>query len=453
MRAPALLLPLLACASWEEGPGDQAQPGAVTWSRDIQPLLARHCAACHGEEDSVNLLDYATAAALGHDLVVAVESGRMPPFGAAPTASCAADLPWKDDPRLNPEERALLQAWVNGGAPAGDDRPPAAPPEVKVREADIALTPAASVVVEPGPDVYTCFVLEPSLRDRADRINLAAVTIQPGNPDIVHHALLFTDPQGRRAAEAGVSSFPCFGAAPTEGQLLGLWAPGMGSVEAPPTTHFEIANTDGFILQVHYHPRVDGPATDLTTVGLTEANYVDGPAAVQLLVGNLERLEAGTGTGLLPGEEGDSEFRIPAGAPDHVEQMVLTVPATVPLFSIGAHMHLAGHSMEVLRLGESGADCLLSVPDWDFGAQRVYQIDHTIAALPQLTAGDQLLLRCTYDNTGNNRALAAELDRQGIAAPFDMVLGEGSLDEMCLAELGVLVPEGSVAALLAGQAP
>jgi hypothetical protein len=141
-----------------------------------------------------------------------------------------------------------------------------------------------------------------------------------------------------------------------------------------------------------------------------------------------------------------SEFLIPAGATDHVEQMMVTLPVAVPFYSLGAHMHLAGRSMQLLLSSADGlrSDCLLDVPDWDFSAQRAYEIDKPLGLLPTSTVGDRLVLRCAYDNSLGNAALAEELAAQGLDAPVDMVLGEASLDEMCLAVVGLVVPWSQV---------
>ena len=48
-------------------------------------------------------------------------------------------------------------------------------------------------------------------------------------------------------------------------------------------------------------------------------------------------------------------------------------------------------------------------------------------------------IRCTYDNTIDNPDLAGALAEQGLDAPTDVVLGEGTLDEMCLAGIAVAV--------------
>ena len=132
------------------------------------------------------------------------------------------------------------------------------------------------------------------------------------------------------------------------------------------------------------------------------------------------------------------EFRIPANARDHVESMVTTLPSmnpaspTAPTFIYGvmAHQHLAGIDVKVDL--ERGADsqCLLQ-DKWDFHWQRMYTYAESPEKLPTLEPGDKLTLRCTYDNSMNNRRLGPEYKARGLV-PKDIHLGEQTLDEMCL---------------------
>jgi hypothetical protein len=77
-------------------------------------------------------------------------------------------------------------------------------------------------------------------------------------------------------------------------------------------------------------------------------------------------------------------------------------------------------------------ECLLETPRWDFNWQRQYAYDAEIAALPTLHAGDQLTMKCTYDNSMDNPFVKRALLEQKLTAPQDVTLGETTLDEMCL---------------------
>jgi hypothetical protein len=111
-------------------------------------------------------------------------------------------------------------------------------------------------------------------------------------------------------------------------------------------------------------------------------------------------------------------------------------------------MHYIGVDarLSVLRAdpaaGEDSESCLLHTPYWDFEWQQFFFYDAATGAAPVIRGGDVLEITCTYDNTLDNpgvqRALAEhpELDE-----PIDVVLGEGSLDEMCVSLVGVVPVE------------
>jgi mono/diheme cytochrome c family protein len=109
-------------------PGVLTAAEQIDYARDIQPVLTKHCTACHGakKQRSSLRLDSVTAARLGGNsgpalvpgkssasrLIIAVSGGNdevaaMPPKG----------------PRLSAREIALLRAWIDGGAPVPADEP------------------------------------------------------------------------------------------------------------------------------------------------------------------------------------------------------------------------------------------------------------------------------------------------------------------------------------------
>jgi hypothetical protein len=105
-----------------------------------------------------------------------------------------------------------------------------------------------------------------------------------------------------------------------------------------------------------------------------------------------------------------------------------------------AHQHLAGIDVKVDLERGADAQCLLQ-DKWDFHWQRMYTYASKVEGLPTLDPGDKIKLRCTYDNSMNNRRLGPELAARRLT-PTDVHLGEQSLDEMCLVipQLLVKVP-------------
>ena len=213
-----------------------ARPG-VTFSHDVAPILYRHCVACHhpGAGAPFSLLSYPDAARRAA-LIAAVTANRsMPPW--LPDAPQLAG-----ERRLSEAEISVLGRWARAatdGMPA-EGHPSEMPPEPRFPEG-WALgppgleteMPAPFLVPADGPDLYRCFAIP--LPNHPQRY-IKAIEIQPGNPKVVHHALLFQEVAGPAGSAAqkrdSGSGYDCFG---TPGFLpargLGGWTPGTGAVD------------------------------------------------------------------------------------------------------------------------------------------------------------------------------------------------------------------------------
>jgi mono/diheme cytochrome c family protein len=113
-----LLVPLLA------GPVAAAEP--VDYLRDVKPVLAKHCTACHGADKQRSGLRLDTAALLlkGGNAGPAAVPGKAADSLLVKAVTGADDvkvMPPKG-PRLTPAQVDTLRAWIDGGAkaPAGE---------------------------------------------------------------------------------------------------------------------------------------------------------------------------------------------------------------------------------------------------------------------------------------------------------------------------------------------
>ena len=71
----------------------------------------------------------------------------------------------------------------------------------------------------------------------------------------------------------------------------------------------------------------------------------------------------------------------------------------------------------------SSSRCIFS-PKWNFDWQRFYSYDTTLDQLPMAMPGDVVQIKCTYDNTLQNTALATSLAFRGLSQPQDVRLDE-----------------------------
>src|SRR5208283_2380632 len=96
---------------------------AVTFNRDIAPIMFRSCAMCHrpGEAGPFSLLTYSDAKKHARQIADVTRSRAMPPWLPEPQ-----EFKFADDLRLPDAEINLIQRWVEQGAAEGDakDLPP-----------------------------------------------------------------------------------------------------------------------------------------------------------------------------------------------------------------------------------------------------------------------------------------------------------------------------------------
>jgi hypothetical protein len=435
----------------------------VTWNGQIAPIVAQKCTGCHkvGGIAPFSLETYPIARRYAEDMLAQVQAGNMPPWGARSTDECTPPFGFKDDPRLTDDELAALQAWVDGGAPEGSasNQPLPQPISEALTDADLHLTMPTSVDVAGSDDRMLCFSLDPGL-DTEQWIN--AVQVTPGNPEIVHHVLLFADPDGQSVALAGTQGYyDCFGGPQLDKVvLLAAWAPGGVPTVTPPDVALDIAAHSRMVMQVHYHPHtaVSSTVDSNTSVDIRFAPGVPKYPGRLALIGNFAqgdmKVAGGKGYGLMPDPDdtkpNDPEFVIPPNNPAHTEtERFLIQPDTnikqYRLWGIATHMHYVGVDMKIDVLHPDGTDdCLLQTPAWDFNWQRVYYYDASLDAVPVIQPGDVLQMRCTYDNTMDNPFVVQALGQQGLQAPVQVNLGETTLDEMCLGAFGVTLESGGL---------
>ncbi len=375
-----------------------------------------------------------------------VVARRMPPWGAQDTSECKPPLPWRADERLTEDEIGILQRWDEAGAPEGDarDAPPAVEPVQSLRLVAPMIDLAPPVAYQPAgtaTDEFRCFVLDAP--EIAAGGFVSAIDVVPGNRKIVHHVSVYADVGGIAASRAGPDgSFDCPNGSVAHGidgeqpklTWMLAWAPGARPLELPSNVGIHVQPGSKIVMEVHYSPGGQAVEPDHTHLQLVMKEDKPEYTVSSWGIGNYPAADQ-VGDGLLPGDDGVVEFRIPAGATNHVEEMQAScyAPSPVPIFGLRAHAHLAAVDLKVDLIHEGETQCLLQ-DRWDFHWQRVYSFDAPIESLPVVHPGDKIRLRCTYDNSMYNRRLGQALWERGLP-PMDLTLGEGTLSEMCLVEL------------------
>lgn len=324
-----------------------------------------------------------------------------------------------------------------------------------------------------GTDDYRCFLLDPQVTAPA---YVTGVTVLPGNPDVVHHAILFrTPPEQVAAAEAADAAaegpgWTCFGgtglpapagagAGPTA-QLdaapwLGAWAPGAPESVFPAGTGVRLDAGSRIVLQMHYN-LLGGTGADTTQVRLRRAAPGSAltPLETMLLPGPVELPCAPGESGYLcqrPNAVLDvmSRFGTDAGrtvaglqllcggdptapraGPTQSCDRVVLEPTTIR--AAAGHLHLLGRSIRIeVNPGRADAAVILDKPVWDFDDQGATPLPQPVT----VDRGDTVRVTCTHDAT-----LRARLPALRDLPPRYVVWGEGTSDEMCLGILVVTRP-------------
>jgi len=459
-----------------------AQP---TWYEHVQPLVHQHCSGCHrpGQIAPFSMLDYDSVKPFASLMAQAVEDGRMPPFMASETADCTPKHKYKDDTRLNADQKKLLRAWADSGAPAGDPAKAGAlvePPVVSLDREDIALTiPEPITVQDDGKgDLHTCLVLDPKFP--ADTY-ITGAQITAGNTKVLHHVVQYVikttladgtvltrdEMLARLKAAKGVGvneRYACFGSPSLDDsglqiEMIGAWAPGATPVTGPDNSGQPVKKDSLVVLDMHYHPVSSGPEIDTSTkFSLRLASTVPKYIAYPVFQGYADpkapvHLDAMFGVEDLLTQPGEAApiFDIPPGEAKHVEEWQMTwrlAYGGLRVYFAGTHAHYVAQDIQVHLLnntprpGEDPVECLVQTPHWDFNWQAGYSwdVNNDYNSLPQLDDGDTIKVKCVYNNTLDNALLAKALDDRGLSAPIDVKIGEDTLDEMCLATLGITYP-------------
>jgi hypothetical protein len=442
------LIAVMGCGTdtTEPTPDPDPVPAVTTWYQDVGPIVASRCMGCHREGGigPFSFETYEDAAVYGMQMLAAVEAGEMPPWSATTASDCAPTRAWKHDPRLTADELDTLRAWIDDGRPAGDVATLTPGSDQTLSGVTHPLAPSESFVTAGTTDQFMCFVLDPQI---ASEMYLTGWDVSPGNPAVVHHVIIMSLGadvlNAAKNAEVVGKPLPCSVIPMTT--AIGAWAPGQGPVEMPDGVAAKLDAGTGVLMQIHYHPAGNVNAPDATAVNL---RLTQTPPTKLYAFGGFGN--AGAAPALQPGEDdtdGIPEFRIPASKAAHVETMRFTIPKDtprIPMFIMQPHQHYVGTRLE-LRIHraddhpttEPTDECLVN-SDWNFDWQRTYQYDVPLDQLPTFGAGDEIEVKCTYDNTIANPFVQRALADAGLGQPVDVVLGEQTLNEMCLGLVGLV---------------
>jgi hypothetical protein len=452
MRLPRwfVVLPGIALAACAADTADDPTE-RVTWYQDVAPIMAKHCMSCHqsGGIGPFALTDYESVRDHATLALAAIDQGVMPPFDAREEPDCTPRYGWVDDPRLGDDEKETLREWTRTGFAPGAPADVPEPPRTDLPGVTQTLQPAMPFVTQGNRDQFICTVLDP----QATRLTwMTGLQVRPGNPKVVHHAVLFEVQPGPELTallaerQVGVP-FDC-DQMPTPGQfVISIWTPGNQPMQTPPELAVPIVAGAKIVMQLHYHPAGIVNEPDLTSVDLRLSSTAPSKMYFITAIGN----EAAA-PNLLPDPDdiGPPQFLIPRNRPDHVERMRRTITSLgdftdVRIYSANPHMHYVGTHISsrierpAARGGEPQTECLAN-GGWNFDWQRTYIYDAPLDRLPSIQVGDTIEVSCRWNNTLDNPFVQRMLSDSSLPPqPIDIALGEQTTNEMCLEIFGLAV--------------
>lgn len=384
----------------------QPADNEVTYDRHIAPVLFAHCAECHrpGEVGPFSLLTYEDASKRADFLVEITSAGTMPPWKAE-----LGHGEFLDERRLTEREIALIKAWAAAGMPRGNeaDLPPQPefPTGWRLGTPDVVLEAPSAVTVPPdGGDIFHHWVMP---IDIPEDKTLVGIEFRPGNPSVVHHAIIGLDTTGgsrRRDEETPEPGYRSSGS--IEGSMsafLGVWTPGMTPRFYPEDVGYRIPQKADVLLQLHLHPRGKEEA-DQSRIGLY---FADKPK---------EKLK--TQSMLVTGS---LVVAIPPGETRHKISTSFTLPVELTLNSVFPHLHLIGKEVKVTAVYPSGeTESLIWIKDWNFYWQDAY-VYKDPKVLPK---GTKVEIEAWYDNSAENPFNPSK-------PPKPVLFGNDSDEEMC----------------------
>jgi hypothetical protein len=342
---------------------------APTFTRDVAPILYDHCAECHRPTmyAPMSLLTYDEARPYARSIKQRVVARAMPPWGA--------DAPhgvFKNDPSLTEQEVATIAAWVDAGAPKGDDQDLPKKPEF-AEGWTIGKPDAIFEMVEefriPAEGAVPYQYLRVPTHLTEDKW-IQAIEIRPGAAAQVHHVIAYTQPAGAPLSEAGVLG-------PTN---IGGTTPNKPGITFPNGVARLLRGNQDIVLQVHYTTN-GKEASDRTRVGIIFAKDPPKKVAAGGMVLQPRFV--------IPAYDGNAEVR---GSSRLQRDTVVT--------TLTPHMHVRGKDMTYIAHYPDGtSETLLRVPKYDFN----WQITYELAAPKVLPKGTEVEVIAHYDNSANNK--------------------------------------------------
>ncbi len=320
-----------------------------------------------------------------------------------------------------------------------------------------AYTPSAPT--GKGTDDYRCFLLDPGL-DKD--VWLTGSNVLPGNPDVVHHVILYrlspdqTAEAEQKDAQTTGEGWTCFGGTGLQGDFantddapwLAAWAPGGDETKVRKGYGVRLEAGSRIVMQVHYN-LLKGAAPDVSS---TQLRWMDGdrdltalhtflmPAPVEMPCRPdhdesplCDRDAAVADVMSRFGSAGNTNSLLHLLCGTEVKASNTTrctryINKPMTILGVAGHMHLLGRSLKIeVNPDTPEARTILDIPVWDFDNQGTKPIKPV-----HVDQYDTVKITCKHVQWLRDVLPSFE----GIPDKY-VIWAEGTTDEMCLGMLQV----------------
>lgn len=380
-----------------------------TWSDDVAQIVYNKCSQCHhtGGIGPFPLVTYNETSPLSSLIESVVNSETMPPWPPDNNYQQYAH-----DRSLSATEKATLLAWIaNGsqeGTPGNTPPPPVFNTGSVLGGGDLEVQiPTYMSKATAFSDDYVCFAIPSGLA--SDRV-VKAIEVVPGNREIVHHCLVYVDPNSGSVTDTVGGD--CGGPSSSTASLAMGYTPGSSPMVLPSTAPLKLGMTmpagSQVYLAMHY-PAGSFGLYDSTRVIFHF--YPQGESGVR---------EVSTAPILQ-----NWSFSLP---PDQVSTVSAQYPATgglpanISVLSTFPHMHLLGQEIKAYAVTPTSDTVkYISIPEWDFEWQDFYFFKN----IQKTPLGSVIKGEGIYDNTSGN-------PNNPNSPPQTVTAGLNTTDEMFL---------------------
>jgi len=370
---------------------DPARRAAISYVRDIAPIVQAKCAVCHqpGGIGPMALTRYEEIRAFAPMIREALRTRRMPPFQPDVTVGH-----WSPNEGLSSQQLQTMVHWIEAGAPRGEGEDPLAKisfraPEWPLGQPDLIISLPEVSVPATGVMDYMKPVVDTGL---AEGRWMKASAFRVSDRRVLHHVTT-----GLRVPDGSGSLVTL----PEARGGIGGQGPGREVNLTPPDMGIWIPAGSSIAFETHYTP-YGRETVEKTQMGLYFYPKGAEPAYPMRVYGLY-----------------DMGITIPAGAEYHPEIAYTDIPKDMYLYGLTPHAHVRGGSTQVSIVFPDGREeIILAVPHYRFDWQCEYYLEQPIL----VPAGSRIVNRWTYDNSTRNFA--------NPAPEKDVIFGEQSWEEM-----------------------